>query len=158
MNNLGKVYRKLGRYEQSLQYLEQALYIRGEIDRRGEGRTLKNLGTVHEKLGNKQQAMHYYKEALSIAQEVEDREGQGKTLRNLGKLYLDQQLYEVALASLLLAQNILNEAQSPYYDESQRGIDTLRKAVGDQEYTALLALVEPQAQQIVEQALHNEME
>ncbi len=153
LNNLGKVYRKLRQYEQSLQYLEQALQIRREIDRRGEGRTLKNLGTVHEKLGNKQLAMQYYQEALNIAQEVEDHEGQGKTLRNLGKLYLDQQRFDVALASLLLAQNILTEAQSSYCDESQRGIDTLRKAVGDEEYTALLAQVEPHAQQIVEQAL-----
>jgi tetratricopeptide (TPR) repeat protein len=140
------------------QYLEQAFYIRREIDRGGEGRTLKNLGTVHEILGNKQQAMRYYKEALSIAQEVEDREGQGKTLRNLGKLYLDQQLYEVALASLLLAQNILNEAQSPYYGESQRGIDTLRKAIGEEKYTTLVAQVEPQVQQIVDQALCEEVE
>ncbi len=103
-------------------------------------------------------AMRYYKEALSIAQEVEDHEGQGKTLRNLGKLYLDQQLYEVALASLLLAQNILNEAQSPYYNESQRGIVTLRKAIGEEKYTTLLAQVEPQAQQIVDQALREEVE
>ncbi len=153
LNNLGKVYRKLGQYEQSLQYIEEALQIRREIDRRGEGRTLKNLGTVHEKLGNKQLAMQYYREALNIAQEVEDHEGQGKTLRNLGKLYLDQQRYDVALASLLLAKDILKEAQSSYCDESLRGIDTLRKVVGEEKYTELLTQVEPQAQQIVTQAL-----
>lgn len=153
LNNLGKVYRKLRQYEQSLQYLEQALLIRREIDRRGEGRTLKNLGTVHEMLGNKQQAMQYYREALQIAQEIEDHEGQGKTLRNVGKLYLDQQRYDVALASLLLARNILNEAQSSYYDESQRGLATLRKTIGDEQFTALLTQVEPRAQQIVDQAL-----
>jgi tetratricopeptide (TPR) repeat protein len=153
LNNLGKAYRKLRQYEQSLQYLEQALQIRSEIDRRGEGRTLKNLGTVHEKLGNKQLAKQYYQEALNISQEIEDHEGQGKTLRNLGKLYLDQQRYDVALASLLLAQNILKEVQSSYCDESQRGIDTLREVVGQEKYTALLAQVEPQAQQIVTQAL-----
>ncbi len=61
----------------------------------------------------------------------------GKTLRNLGKLYLDQQRYDVALASLLLAQNILKEAQSSYCDESLRGIDTLRRAIGEEEFTAL---------------------
>lgn len=154
LNNLGKVYRKLGQYEQALQYLEQALSIRREVDRRGEGRTLKNLGTVNEMLGHKQQAMAYYKEALSIAREVEDHEGEGKVLRNLGKLYLDQQRYKVALAALLLARNILNEVQSSYCDESQRGIDTLRKAVGEEEFSELLAQVEPQALQIVEQALN----
>jgi tetratricopeptide (TPR) repeat protein len=77
LNNLGKVYRKVGQYEQAQQYLEQALSIRHEVDRRGEGRTLKNLGTIHEMLGHKQQAMAYYKEALSIAREVEDHEGEG---------------------------------------------------------------------------------
>ena len=158
LNNLGKVYRKLRQYEQSLQYLEQALQIRNEIDRKGEGRTLKNLGTVHEILGNKQLAMQYYKEALDIAQEVEDHEGQGKTLRNIGKLYLDQHRYEAALASLLIASKILKEAQSSYCDESQRGIDTLRKAIGEEEFAALLTRVEPQAQQIVDQALREEIE
>jgi tetratricopeptide (TPR) repeat protein len=154
LNNLGKVYRKLGQYEQALQYLEQALSIRRGVDRRAEGRTLKNLGTVHEMLGHKLQAMEYYKEALSIAREVEDHEGEGKVLRNLGKLYLDQQRYEVALATLLLARNILNEAQSSYCDESQRGIETVRTTVGKESFTVLLARVEPQAQRIVEQALN----
>jgi len=156
LNNLGKVHRKLGQNEQALHNLEQALSIRRKIDRRGEGRTLKNLGTVHESLGNKQQALQYYKQALSIAREVEDLEGQGKTLRNLGKLYLDQQRYEVALASLLLASKTLNEIQSSYYDESQRGIDTLRKAVGEEAFAILLAKVEPRAQQIMDQALVEE--
>jgi hypothetical protein len=102
--------------------------------------------------------MQYYKEALNIAQEIEDHEGQGKTLRNMGKLYLDQKSYEVALASLLLAKNILYEVQSSYCDESQRGIDTLRKAIGEEEYASLLAQIEPQAQQIVERALREEVE
>jgi len=156
LNNLGKVYRKLGQNEHSLEYLEQALSIRREIDRKGEGRTLKNLGCVYENLGQKQQAMEYYRQALGIAREVEDREGQGKALRNMGKLYLDQQRYEEALASLLLARNIMSEVQSSYYEESQRGIKTLRKAVGDEEFARLLARVEPQAFQIVEGALSEE--
>ena len=158
LNNLGKVYRKLGRHEQALQYLAQALDIRREIDRKGEGRTLKNLGCVYESLGQKQQAMQYYKQALSIGGEVEDHEGQGKALRNMGKLYLDQQRYNTALASLLLARNILYDIKSSFYDESQRGIDTLRKALGDEQFAALLAKVEPQAQQIVDQALREGVE
>lgn len=153
LNNLAKAYRKLGQNDQALKCLEQALSIRREVDRRGEGRTLKNLGTVYESLGQKQRAMDYYKEALSINREVEDYEGQGKTLRNMGTLYLKQQRYDVALASLLLAANILKEVQSSYCDESQRGIDTLREAIGEEQFSTLLARVEPQAHQIVEQAL-----
>ncbi len=47
----------------------------------------------------------------------------------------------------------MRSLETTYCDESQRGIDTLRKAVGDEQFTRLLAKVEPQAQQIVEQAL-----
>lgn len=153
LNNLGKVFRKLGQYEQAIAYLQQALAIRREIDRKGEGRTLKNLGVVYEKLGQQQQALTYDKQALEIAREVKDREGEGKALRNLGKVYLDSQRYDVALAALLLAQHILQEIGSTYYDESERGLDTLRKTIGDDPYTALLTTVGPRVAEIVEEAL-----
>ena len=156
LNNLGKAYKKLGQYEQALHHLEQALQIRRVIDRKGEGRTLKNLGAVYEILGQKQPALKYYKQALSTAREVEDHEGEGKTLRNLGKLYLDQQRYEAALAALLLARDMLGEIQSTYYVESERGITTLRKTVGENVFTTLLANVEPRASYIVEQVLNEE--
>ncbi|TMF48537.1 MAG: tetratricopeptide repeat protein [Chloroflexi bacterium] len=107
-------------------------------------------------LGQKQPALEYYKQALSIAREVEDHEGEGKTLRNLGKLYLDQQRYEAALAALLLARDMLGEIQSTYYVESERGITTLRKTVGENVFTTLLANVEPRASYIVEQVLNEE--
>jgi tetratricopeptide (TPR) repeat protein len=156
LNNLGKVYRKLGHYEQALDYLQQALAIRRAIDRKGEGRTLKNLGVVYERLGEKQQSLTYYKQALAIAREVRDLEGEGKALRNLGKIYLDAGQYEAALAALLLAQHILQEIRSSYYDESERGIDTLRATIGEEAYAALLASVEPLAKEIVEAALKGE--
>jgi tetratricopeptide (TPR) repeat protein len=155
LNNLGKVHRKLGQAEQALAYLQQALAIRREIDRKGEGRTLKNLGVVYETLGEKQQAGGYYRQALLIAREISDREGEGKALRNLGKIYLDLQRYDTALAALLLAQHILQEIRSTYFDESERGLDTLRKTTGDADYAALLAGVEPHAAEIVEEALRS---
>jgi tetratricopeptide (TPR) repeat protein len=153
LNNLGKVYRKLGDYEQALSALNQALEIRREIDRKGEGRTLKNLGAVYEMLGDKAQALVFYRQSIAIAREVKDREGEGKTLRNLGKLYLDEQRYEASLAALLLAKNILSEVYSTYFDESERGIETVRKTLGDDAYAALLTKVEPHAGEIVEEEL-----
>jgi tetratricopeptide (TPR) repeat protein len=156
LNNIGKIYRKLGKFEQSLDYLLHALTIRREIDRKGEGRTLKNLGIVYEKLGQKQQALTYYKQALLIAKEIRDREGEGKALRNIGKIYLDAQRYDAALAALLQAQFILQEIGSSYYDESERGLKTLRKTLGDDAYAILLASVEPRAAEIVEEALKSE--
>ncbi len=153
LNNLGKACRKLGEYEQALGYLQQALDIRREIDRKGEGRTFRNMGTVYEVMGQAGTALDYYRQALAIAQEVEDQEGQGKTMRNLGKLYLDMQRYETALAFLILARNILHAIDSTYYQESLRGIETLRQTVGDERFAPLLTSVEPRAQQITEQAL-----
>ncbi len=156
LNNLGKVYRKLGQYEQALENLQQALAIRREIDRKGEGRTLKNVAVVYEKLGQQQQALTYNKQALGIAREVKDREGEGKALRNLGKIYLDSQRHDAALVALLLAQHILQEIRSTYYDEIERGLDTLRKTIGDAAYATLLANVEPHAMEILEEALKSE--
>lgn len=153
LNNLGKVFRKQGDYEQSRVFLQRALEIRREIDRKGEGRTLKNLGVVYEMQGDKAQALAFYRQSLAIAREVKDREGEGKTLRNLGKLYLDQQRYNASLAALLLAKHILSEVYSTYYDESERGIETVRKTLGDDAYTTLLSNVEPSAAEIVEQEL-----
>ena len=153
LNNLGKACRKLGEYEQALNYLQQALAIRREIDRKGEGRTLRNTGTVYEVMGQAETALEFYRQALAIAQEVEDQEGQGKTMRNLGKLYLDLQQYETALAFLVLARDILHAIDSTYYQESLRGIETLRKTAGDEHFASSLANVEPHAQEIVEQTL-----
>lgn len=153
MNNLGKACRKLGAYDQALNYLQLALAIRRDIDRKGEGRTFRNVGTVYEVMGHAETALDYYRQALAIAREVEDQEGQGKTMRNLGKLYLDLQRYETALAFLVLARDILHTVDSTYYQESLRGIETLRKTVGDEQFTALIANVEPHAQHIVEQVL-----
>ena len=153
LNNLGKACRKLGAYEQALNYLQQALAIRREIDRKGEGRTFRNTGTVYEVMGQAVTALDYYRQALAIAQEVEDHEGQGKTLRNLGKLYLDMQRYEIALAFLVLARDILHTIDSTYYQESLRGIETLRKTVGEEQFATLVANVESHARHIVEQVL-----
>ena len=157
LNNLGKTYRKLGQFEQALEYLHQALTIRREVDRKGEGRTLKNLGVVYEERDEKQKALEYYKQALTIAREIRDREGEGKALRNLGKVYLDSQRYEAAAGALLLAQQILQEIRSTYYDESERGLGTLRKTIGDNAYAALLARAEPRAAEVVEEALKSDL-
>ena len=141
-----------------MSYLQQALAIRREIDRKGEGRTIRNMGTVYEVMGQANTALDYYQQALAIAQEVEDHEGQGKTMRNLGKLYLDMRRYETALAFLTLARNILHAIDSTYYQESLRGIETLRHTIGDEQFDTLMTSVEPNARHITEQALAEKLE
>jgi len=112
------------------------------------------LGSVYDHLGKQQEALSYYEQALAIRREVGDRGGEGQTLWNIGALYFEQDHYDVALPSLLLARDIFEEVQSPNRDGVQSWIDDLRKKVGEEQFTTLLAQVEPQASQIVERALH----
>lgn len=72
---------------------------------------------------------------------------------NIGTLYFEQDIYNTALACLLLAKDIFKEAQSPRRDGIQQWINDLQEEVGEDQFTALLSQVEPQARQIVEQAL-----
>jgi tetratricopeptide (TPR) repeat protein len=154
LNNLGLVYNALGKQEEALGYFEQALAIRREVgDRGGEGTTLNNLGGVYDALGKQEEALGYYEQALAIGREVGDRGGEGATLWNIGALYFEQARYDVALASLFLAREIFEEVQSPNLDGVQGWIDGLSGKIGEEQFTALLAQVEPQAAEIVERAL-----
>jgi len=151
---LGRAYEVLGQKKQAIGYYKQALEIHREVkDREGEGAMLNNLGLVYNALGKKQEALSYFEQALSILREVGDRGGEGVTLHNTGTLYFEWSRYEVALACFLLARGIFEEVQSPNRDVTQRRIDALHKAVGEQQYATLLAQVELQARQIVERAL-----
>ena len=81
------------------------------------------------------------------------RWGEGSTLQYMGIFYLQQARYDVALAYLLLARDIFAEAQRIEGDLPQKNIETLQQKVGDEEFASLLAKVEPQAAEIVGQAL-----
>jgi len=105
-------------------------------------------------LGNKQKALRYYREALSIRREVGDRKGEGTTLHNIGIVLLEQHNYRAGLASILLAKRLYEQVESPYVEYTAEVLDGIRQSLDDKEYAALLKEVEPQAQQIVEEALH----
>ena len=95
---------------------------------------------------------------MDITEAIGDQAGRGKVLYNIGALYLDEQRYDLALASLLLAKGVLGDLQNPLRDVTQKRIDTLHKTLGDEQFTTLLAQIEPQASQIVEQALREPIE
>ncbi len=153
LSNLGKTYYAQGKLEQARTYLEQALRIRIEVDRRGAGRTFNNLGALYASMGQQERAREHYEEALSINKALGDREGEGKTLRNFGRLYLAQQNFDVALAALLLAQQILDELQSPYRYSAQEGIDAIQQEIGAKQFADLRTRIGSRAPQVVKQAL-----
>ena len=156
LSGVGLLTADLGKNDEALDYYEQALQIRREIgDRGGEGRTLNGLGLVYSALGEVTKAYGYYKSSLEIRREIGDRGGEGISLFNIGKLYFKQNRYEAALASFVLAKNIFNEIQNSNYHSTLKWIDLLHEKMGDEQFSALLVTVEPQAQQIVDQALLN---
>ena len=74
-------------------------------------------------------------------------------LINLGALYYQRQLYKIALAFFLLARDTFETIQSPNRDNVRQWMNHLHQVVGEEQFTTLLSQVEPQAHQIVEQAL-----
>jgi tetratricopeptide (TPR) repeat protein len=103
-------------------------------------------------LGNKEQAWECYWQALDITEEIGDQEGKSRVLRNISAIYLDEHRHDLALAALLLAKDVLNETQNPGRNKMQRDIDKLRNEIGDEQFEVLLTSIEPQAQQLMEQA------
>lgn len=152
LNNLGRAYDELGKRERALEYYEQALSIRREVgDRRGEGTTLNNIGQVFDKLRQQDKALAYYKQGLNIFREIGDREGEGKTLLNIGTLYFKSHRYDVALACF--QPDIFGGLQKSPSRDSMEWLDAVKSKVGKKRFDGLLAKVESQASQIVEQAL-----
>ena len=155
LHHLGQVSISQKQYERAQGYLEQALFIRKELgDRHGEGRTLNGLGKAYYSLQKTEQARECYAQALDNANEIEDQWGKGTALLNFGRLYLERTCYDIALACFLLAERYFKELESPELHEALVQLHDLHQTVGDEKYSALLATVEPQAQQIVDQALH----
>ena len=149
----------LGQKQEALQYYQQALAIYREVgDRGGEGTTLNNLGRVYHALGKKQEALQYYQQALELHKKVENPYMEGITLHNIGMIYDSQSRYDVALACILRAKALFERVQSPSdVDDEVQWIAGLRKNIGEKEFVALLAQVEPRAEQIVEETLRNRL-
>jgi len=141
-----------------LDYHKQAILIFRRVGERiAEGRAFNFLGRVYYELEQKEKAFESYQKAWRILREVGDRWYEGGTVNNVGVLYFKQGRYEVALACFLLAKNIFDELQNPLNDETQTWIEQIHKELGEQ-FTTLLATVEPQAQKIVDQALHDRLQ
>ncbi|WP_228022066.1 tetratricopeptide repeat protein [Vasconcelosia minhoensis] len=87
LNGLGLSHARLERYQEAIQFSEQALKIPREInDFREEAYALGDLGYVYASLGQYQQAMNYLKECLQIQRRLNNRWGEGITLSSIAKV------------------------------------------------------------------------
>jgi len=163
LNNLGITYSNLGQYEEAVAYFKQALPSRREVgNRSGEGKTLNGLGLCYMHMQQPALAAAYFRQSLSVRRALGEGRRQIRTLNNLGLCYIDLNRYDAALACFLVAralcENVLVLEDDPqkYVELTQGNIDGLDKKVGEEKFAALLAHVEPIAQQMVEGALREQ--
>ena len=113
LNNIGVAYSRLGRYEQALEYLQQALAIHRKLGIFGnentQATTLNNIGTAYLGLGLYEQALESFQEALTIQRARRNRPAEGTTLNNIGVAYLGLGQYEQSLESYQQALTIFKE-------------------------------------------------
>ena len=88
LNSIGEVYRGIGKPEEALKYLIQALPISREVGDRGvEATTLNNIGNAYFGMGKPEEALKYFIQALPILREVGARGREATTLNNIGTVY-----------------------------------------------------------------------
>jgi len=98
LHNIGAVYNKLADYPQALEYYQQAIKFRRQInDKKGIGSSLNSIGAVYFLQGNYNQALDYLQQALEIRQELGDLVRVGRTQNNIAAIYLNQAKYSQAL-------------------------------------------------------------
>jgi len=98
MSRLGEIYWMIGKPEEAIEYLQQALMMDREIgDRQEEGIGLGNLGNAYADKGQLGKTIEYQKHALEIAKEFKDKQNESTWLGNLGAAYADMGQLEKAI-------------------------------------------------------------
>ena len=89
LNKIGRSYRGLGDYDESLRHFERALSIfRDGEDDRGIASTLDDIGMIYWVRGEQFQALEYYTAALQMRRTLEDRRSIALSLSHIGSLKL----------------------------------------------------------------------
>jgi CHAT domain-containing protein len=85
---LGNSYNLLGQYQKAIDFFQQSLEIKKQINNRnGEGDSLSNLGNSYNYLGQYQKAIDFFQQSLAVRKQIGDRNGEGNSLNNLGVSY-----------------------------------------------------------------------
>jgi tetratricopeptide (TPR) repeat protein len=85
LNSLGQVWWRLGRPQEALERLQEALRLRRQIgDREGETETLMYIGVARQKCGDYEGSVRTFEEALHVGGNSADRSAVARSLGNLG--------------------------------------------------------------------------
>lgn len=125
LNAFGLVYDTLGEKQLALDFYNQTLPLRREVnDLTGMAITLNNIGKVYANQGENQLALDFFNQALTIQQESGDHSGMATALNNIGKVHDN-------LGEKQLALGFFNQALTIQKDINDlRGIATTVNNIG----------------------------
>jgi CHAT domain-containing protein/tetratricopeptide (TPR) repeat protein len=98
LNNLGKMFREKGDYQEALKHFEMALRIDSQLKSvAGKAYDLRHIGLVKKMLGRLDEAADNLEEALNLSRTVHDRFNEVEVLLGLAKLGLVRKNMEQAM-------------------------------------------------------------
>jgi len=114
-SHLGVLYGRLGEYQQSARYYQQALSTQREInDLHGQAITLVNQGELWRGAGNIQAARANFEQASQILAQKPDMHLQSVLLHNMGLLAQNEKEYPGALHYYLQSFKLAQHLDEPY--------------------------------------------
>lgn len=88
LDNLGEAYRVLGQYDKALDYFEQAVQLRHELDDHwGETQSLTGMALVYLSLDERENALAIDERILALRIQLGDRIGEANTRSRIGTIY-----------------------------------------------------------------------
>lgn len=121
-NDKGFMLANLGRHEEAVEALKQALSLyREKQDVRGQGSALNNLGYAHAKAGKFQEAVAYAEEALEYRRAEQDRTSEANILNSIGGYLSALGRPDAALNYYTQSLPILRAAASPILERVAGG-------------------------------------
>ena len=114
-SHLGMLFGRLGDYQQSARYYQQALATQREIhDLHGQAITLINQGELLRAVGYTQPARASFEQASQILAQKPDQHLQSALLHNTGLLAQNEKAYEDALNYYLQSLKLARNLDEPY--------------------------------------------
>ncbi|HEX9667575.1 MAG TPA: CHAT domain-containing tetratricopeptide repeat protein [Thermodesulfobacteriota bacterium] len=109
---IGKIYTDLGKYEEGIESIQEAIRIQRELkDKAGIAHNLNNVANLYSYLGNYRESIRLLTEALGIGEEIKDSNQTAKTLVNLATIHFRLRHYQESIEYLNRAFKIADEAK-----------------------------------------------
>lgn len=98
LNNLGLVYKELGKYKEAVEVLYESLELKERIGMpdKSIASAFLNLGHVLDNLGKTEDAIKYYQRSYELREKLGDKLGMARVLANMAVIYKNQENYDKA--------------------------------------------------------------